>query len=493
MRKVSQNSILIFYILILALGLRLPLLNGSLWLDEAAQALESSRPWSQQLQIAQDFQPPLLHLLLFAPIRVSTAEWWLRAVGALLPGLITIWASYQIGKKLLSHQAGVLSALLLATSSFHIFYSQELRPYSLPAMWASLSWLFLLFTSKKNNRAWWGYTISTILGLYSSYLYPFLWFSQLVWLAWQRRGELRKIVASTILPILSFLPWLPSFFEQLQVGGQVRQQLPGWESVVSITQLKAPLLVLGKFLYGVMNIEVNAFFLTVPVLLVIFSGMILLNNRQRLKLKKHQQIWIFLFCWLVIPALTSWLVSFWVPVVRPKRLLMLMPAFYLFFAWLSQLSLKIIYQQLGLGLFSIIMLVNLISTAQYHLNPNYQRENWRGLYQEISAKYSPSETVALFSFPDAFAPWRWYDTQNYPVVTTGELSINNVEDLSLQIKSVADYRYIIVFDYLKDLTDPEDQLRQELWSLGFHEIDTLNYPQIGFVRIYSRGQPTASR
>lgn len=49
---------MIYLILLLALALRLPLLGGSFWLDEAAQYLESARPFSQQLAIREDFQPP---------------------------------------------------------------------------------------------------------------------------------------------------------------------------------------------------------------------------------------------------------------------------------------------------------------------------------------------------------------------------------------------------------------------------------------------------
>ncbi len=53
-------------ITLLALLLRLPLLTGSFWLDEAAQALESARPFSQQIEFLKLFrQPGLLIFSLF--------------------------------------------------------------------------------------------------------------------------------------------------------------------------------------------------------------------------------------------------------------------------------------------------------------------------------------------------------------------------------------------------------------------------------------------
>ncbi|MBD3279202.1 MAG: hypothetical protein GF390_00640, partial [Candidatus Pacebacteria bacterium] len=106
MTKLSKNHWLILVILILALLMRLPHLTGSFWLDEAAQALESARPLAHQLDIQQDFQPPLIHLLVHFALYISRSEWWLRTVAALIPSLITIWASYQVVKQLFNHLTG---------------------------------------------------------------------------------------------------------------------------------------------------------------------------------------------------------------------------------------------------------------------------------------------------------------------------------------------------------------------------------------------------
>ena len=493
-KKLWHQHSLIILILVLALGLRLPQLNGSFWLDEAAQALESSRPWSQQLDLAADFQPPLIHLMLFFALKVTAAEWWLRTVVALIPGLITIWASYRLGEKLINKKAAVITALLLATSSFHIFYSQELRPYSLPTMWAVLSWLPLLkaVRLKKFSRLHWlSYALISLLGFYSSYLYPFFWISQLVWIVWQQRHKLREMITSAVLIGLGFVPWLPKFLTQLQVGKTVRQQLPGWEQVVSIPQLKSPALVVGKFVYGVMNIEPTAFFI-VSFLLILFTFIYLTYlNLAKLKKSKALKNLILVCSWLILPLLFSWLVSFWVPVVRPKRVLFLLPAAYLLISLIAITGRKKIQQYWGIVLVTMFLGLNILGVLQYHLKPNYQRENWRSLYQEIAVNYSPEETILLFSYIAPFSPWRWYDQLNYPTLSTGKLYIKNTQQLQNLIKPINEYKYVLLFDYLRDLTDPDDQLRTELWSLGFHEINTLDYPNIGFIRVFSRYKPMA--
>jgi len=494
LKRLWQQHSLIIIILVLAFGLRLPQLNGSLWLDEAAQLLESSRPWSQQLNISADFQPPLIHLLLFFTLKISTAEWWLRAIVALIPGLITIWASYEIGRKIINQKAGIITALLLATSSFHIFYSQELRPYSLPTMWAVLSWLPLLkaVRLKRFSRLHWlSYTIISLLGFYSSYLYPFFWITQFIWVIWQQRHKLQEMIASAFLIGLGFAPWLPAFFEQLRVGGTVREKLPGWDQVASISQLKSPALVVGKFIYGVMNIEPTLFFIATFLLISLIFSYLFYLNLNKFKKPKALKNLILISSWLFLPLLLAWIVSFWVPVIRPKRVLFLLPATYLLISHIVTLGRKKVQQQWGTVLVSILLMLNMWGVLQYHLNPNYQREDWRSLQQEIMNTYSPSETILLFSFRSPFSPWRWYDQNQYPTLSTGKLYIKNVPQLSEKIKLINDYRYVLLFDYLRDLTDPDDQLRTELWSLGFHEINTLDYPNIGFIRVFSRYKPMA--
>ena len=497
MRHWLQQHSLILLVIVFATVLRLPLLNGSFWLDEAAQALESARPFSQQLQLAEDFQPPLLHLILFPFIRISTAEWWLRLWGALLPGMITIWATYKIGEKMTGKASGLIAALLLASSSFHIFYSQELRPYALPAMWAVLSWLFLMkAVAQKQHFAkeWFFFTLTTILGLYSSYLYPFLALAQIAWVICCQRHQLKNFALNILTAGAAFLPWLPSFLEQLRVGGEVRVNLPGWEDVVGVPQAKSLILVAGKFLFGVLDIELTPFFLLMPIIIAGLFGLSLFVIRKQLWRKVLTDKSLLLIFWLFVPLLTSWLVSFIVPVVQPKRVLYLLPAFYLLPAVMWQIELNSRPQRRPFNWYVILILlgINLFSTLQYHHQPRYQRENWRELHQEITETYPATSSVALFSFPGPFAPWRWYDNGRYPTLSTGELHVSAVPKLADRLKKVTDYEYVLLFEYLRDLTDPEDKIRHELWALGYREIDSFTYPLIGVVRVYSRSHPTAS-
>jgi uncharacterized membrane protein len=584
----------LIFILILALILRLPLLNGSFWLDEAAQALESARPLYQQLDIIPDFQPPLLHLLTHLAFYLGQGfnfghqEWWLRFWGALLPGLITIAATFYLGRKLFNHTTGFIAALFLTTSSFHIFYSQELRPYSLPAMFATLSWLSLIHFLRQSQqqakseqsgqirpshtgqsrvikrceqanafrftlttiKTALPYTLLTIAGLYSSYLYPFLILSQVAYVVCLHWPQLKSYLLSLLVATLAFMPWLPTFWQQLQAGQQLRQTLPGWEKVVSLTQIKSLPLTLGKFLFGVIDLDLKLTFV-IPALLVGFLTIFTLwhsirarlksrlksgfKSREKLKPKTTAQLsnLCLILIWLFLPLLSAWLISFLIPVVRPKRVLFLMPAFYLFLAhlihkglapnklqnggqailtklkegrgllkflfWPNQLIqsaqlTQITITQLSAGLLFILILgINLSGSYRYYTQPQLQREDWRGLQQELNQRLPVQDTIAVFSFKQPFAPWRWYQQQlparrQFTSLATGYNYIQQVPDLHQQLKPIFDHQFVLVFDYLRDLTDPHNRLPQAVQAMGFQSIGVISRPNLGQVHIYARPQ-----
>ncbi len=485
-KKFLKNPL--YLILLFALVLRLPLLTGSFWLDEAAQALESTRPFSQQLDIVPDFQPPLLHYLVHFAQYFSHQEWWLRFWGALLPGLMTIWASYQLAKKLYSEKVAFWSSLLLATSSFHIFYSQELRPYSLPAMWGLLATLVIFNRPFKT----WQFFLLSVAGLYSSYLYPFLLLTHLL-LIWQK-NTWQKLLQVTLPIAIAFLPWLPMFLRQLQAGQNLRTEIPGWETVVSIPQLKALALVPLKFIFGVLNIELTWPFVFSLIMIGFFCVKLfwvspkllwknLLKNLSQLpKLAKNYHPNFQLLILLVTPLLTSWLISFAVPVVQPKRLLFLLPIFFIFFA--SQLMQKNKHK-LAQNLIFTLLFINLWGIVSYWQDTTLQRENWRSLKQQIIETFPRSESLIIMSFDESFAPWRWYEPE-YPTLVTGNRHINDVENLTETLKPAFDKKYVLVFDYLRTLTDPEDKIITTLTDFGFVGRGVIDYPGIGFVRIYTR-------
>ncbi len=109
-----------------------------LWLDEAFSVWmgQHSIPQIITLTIAIDQHPPLYHFLLHLWIGIGgNSEAWTRSLSALF-GILTIIVVFFLGKTLSGPVTGLLAALVLALSPFHIQYGQETRVYTFLALCA---------------------------------------------------------------------------------------------------------------------------------------------------------------------------------------------------------------------------------------------------------------------------------------------------------------------------------------------------------------------
>ncbi|MFO7992137.1 MAG: glycosyltransferase family 39 protein [Thermoplasmata archaeon] len=147
--------------------LRIYNLSGeSLWLDEI-YSLERAK--LSLTQIYEVSYRPLYFFFLHFWLRIfGTSELALRIPGVIF-GVLSVFVLYKIGKLLFDERIGLLSALILALSQFHVWQSQEVRMYSMLAFFSALSMFYFLIMVKKEwsrLRAA-GYLISSVLLFYT--------------------------------------------------------------------------------------------------------------------------------------------------------------------------------------------------------------------------------------------------------------------------------------------------------------------------------------
>lgn len=468
--KFSALSLILFA----AFLIRLPLLTGSFWLDEAAQALESTRPLSAQFDIAADFQPPLYHLAVFALAGVSHAEWWLR-LSSLIPSIAVVWLVYRISLRSQGESGSLVAAAVVGFSSLSVYFSQELRPYSLAVLWAVLSWWLL------EKRSWRWLALAVSAGLYTSYVFLF-WPLALLLLA-RSQKDLMKLTKSLSVSVLLFLAWLPGLLEQLRVGAVLRETLPTWEQAVSYTQAKALLLTAAKFLVGPAQIDFGLRdILTVGGMMVIFGiATVLLYMNVRRGERWHSVRAVLVF---VAPLMAAWVFSFFIPVIQPKRLLYLLPAigFFLGMLWESRTH---YIGKLAVCLFFVWQAYSLFG---YWTQPQWQRENWRLAIVTIEERFSSENTAIIFAFDAPFAPWMWYNREFFTTYATGLKPIEDVEQIAPTLQGIERFRYVIVFDYLRDLTDPYRVIDAYLGQREYRELGSLQYANIGPIRVFEQNR-----
>ena len=148
----------------------------SLWLDEMASVRDSESLAS----VIRGGHPPLYFFILYLFRHMGTNEVILRLPSAIF-GVLTIALSYKVGKLFFGTKEGLVGAFLLSISTFHVYYSQEARMYTLLAFLSLLS-LFFFYKSITENRKslWLGFVLSTLLTLYTHYFGVFVVFVEIV-------------------------------------------------------------------------------------------------------------------------------------------------------------------------------------------------------------------------------------------------------------------------------------------------------------------------
>lgn len=470
----------IYLILILGLGLRLVAINQSLWLDEAIGAVavrDLSYSGLINSFLRSDNHPPLYYLMLKAWSGLfGYSEVSLRAP-SVISGVLTVYVTYLIGKKITGRRfLGVFAGLLLATSPFHIYYSQEARMYALTGLLASLAVYAFLFLLERNDGLfyWILFSLSIASLLFSDYvpvfLLPVFWFvgfARKMDKAWWTKFLLAHAA------LLAFgLVWLPTFLIQVEKGGWLLETLPAWKTVAGGATIKQALLVWMKLVLGRISFSDKPFYYTlvsvasIPFAIALFSAL-----KER---KNVATAWL----WLVLPLLLGFAASFWFPAFIYFRFLYVVPAFYLLTAWgitrfrfLSKITLAL-----------SILLINSVGWLFYVTEPSQQREHWREAVAFVEERTGQDELV-IFEFPEPFAPYRWYSGGRIEAVgVTNSISADKDMTVEKTLRTIENKRGVYYFEYLRDLSDPERIVEQTLEAQGFTKASVYDYfPGVGQV------------
>ena len=111
--------------------------HQSFSMDECLE-LETAEMTIDQIVWAPNSFPPLYHLLLKAWLTVETSPIAARTF-SLLTSLISVWLTWKLAREAANEQVALIVAAIVATSPFHIYYSQQGRGYMLLILLASVS------------------------------------------------------------------------------------------------------------------------------------------------------------------------------------------------------------------------------------------------------------------------------------------------------------------------------------------------------------------
>jgi hypothetical protein len=334
-----------------------------LWLDEAfsiwmgRQSLPALLGWLVRI----DQHPPLYYSLLHFWLFLGDGEAIVRSLSALLSTL-TIPVVYSLGHRLLGERVGLLAALVLALSPFHVQFAQEARMYALLAFCASAVMLSLadLFIASRTPRilAWIIYVVFSTAALLTHSTAIFLPVAANLFvfglIGWRRRSlhaagstsptedpcgmahgnvikslpTLRNWLMAQILLLLLWSPWLLPFV--VQAGGVYREFWIPRPNLGTILALFGTFL--GTHLLGDVSSATIAALLLLPM--AVFGG---------IRLRRQPVVLAFLLTFLLTPIAGELLVSLRRPIFYDRTLIWAsIPLYLLIAAGLDRLSLAVV-------------------------------------------------------------------------------------------------------------------------------------------------------
>jgi len=311
-----RDNYLIILIFLGGLCLRIyDLGTESIWYDEAISVGVAKLDLFEQVRwslFRSDNNPPLFYEIMHFWVQIfGDSEFAARFPSAIF-GSFSIIAIYAVGRSLFNKGTALIAALILATSVFHIEYSQEARAYSLLALMSLLSsYFYLKIISSQNKSYFIGYLISSSVLLYTHNYGAFIIVAQNIFfftncLKTRVIGELslKKWLGSQCLLFLLYLPGLYLLWKHAS------KLLKGfWISEASLYD------VLGYF-------KIYSGYYYLLILFFIFSVIsiiaLLISPKVRLKptadyssdlpLSDYNRLY-FILLWLCLPILIPYLIS----------------------------------------------------------------------------------------------------------------------------------------------------------------------------------------
>ena len=176
---IKQNPILVGILLFGAIIRFYHIDFQSVWLDEIHTINESNPniPFSEVYQtiISGEQMPPLYFYTVYFLFKLFGYSTFVVRIYSAIIGVVSLYAMYILGREMMNKKTGLIAAMLLCVNYFHLFYSQESRPYIFLLLFTILSFYRLLLYIKNPVRK-----NAILFGVFSALMLHFHFFGLFV-------------------------------------------------------------------------------------------------------------------------------------------------------------------------------------------------------------------------------------------------------------------------------------------------------------------------
>jgi len=408
--KISRR-VWLFAILLAAFALRMFCFGvSSLWYDETVSVYLAQQDLIELTRhTAGDIHPPFYYYLLHFWGALAGWSEFAMAFASLCFGILLIALVYRVTREWFNPRVALLAALFVAVSPFNLWYSQEVRMYTLGAVLglASVYWFARVLALTADRRPltailrssdFIAYAIVSALGLYTLYYFAFLLvFENLIAITRivqdskseirNRKSKIGVWVFSQLAILALYLPW--AFIALRQATDP---PVPPWRSFTELPQVlfeSFSALAFGQSLEP-------AFALPALIVIAAVIAIALKAGGERSTVGG-----LFLLGYTFVPLAIIYALSLWKPLYHVRYVFVFSPAFYLLLALgleqirNSQFATRNLRFTFFVLLFASYLSLCAFSSYQFWFNPKYAKDDLRGAVNYIAERWRPGDAILI--------------------------------------------------------------------------------------------------
>ncbi len=394
-------------LLLIAFALRLHLLGGApVWWDEGWTVWLIRHPLGAVPSLAsRDVHPPLYFLLLWPWQHLAGETTFALRFVSVAGGVLIVALVFRLGTGWLGPRAGLLAATLAALSRFAIWWSQEMRMYTLATVLGLLTLLaavrFYRHGRRRDGALYVLLAAANLHTFYLSALYPLvanLWVAAIIWRRSDRRALAIRWVAAQLATIALFVPWLI-----VTLHGRSTWSVAEPFDATTFLRLFWTLFTVGD------PTSLDRWAVAAGLSLILFLLALVMAWPKR---RRHGQIATLLALGILVPPALVYLFStapalrfLYAPQVQARYLVLFLPAFHLLFAWglvawFDRQATRVnAALWVAIGLIALTVLLPLPALADYYAG-RWPEDRYRSVAQTLNAFRLPDEPVVLHTDRD---------------------------------------------------------------------------------------------
>jgi mannosyltransferase len=407
--------VIVFFLVVTAAALRFGTLDvQSVWLDESTTMVLVKHSLTGMFShLKTEETPPLYFTVVWLWTKVfGVGVLGFRSLSALL-GTITIPVMYKVGRRI-SPAVGLWAAALTTVNPAMYYYSQEIRCYALLILLSAAAfyyWLSVLQDGDGRSLTLWG--LLSALALLTHYFALFMFIPQAALLL--RRLGWRRLRVPAGVVLLTGLALIPLALRQSSTYSQVTESASTASRIAGTAK---------QFLVGLYSpLEIYSAILTGLVAVTVVAHLWRHGNprmrRLAIAMGTVGGTAVLLPLVLALMHVASYafegrhLISAWIPC-----------------ALLVSMGLGVTRSPRVAALGLALCVTSLAVIVGINTIPGYQRDNWRGLANALTAHAGPGVIVAPLN---GFTPLRIY-LPHLELATTSRIPTKELEFVALRTK-----------------------------------------------------------